>query len=456
MDPLSALRNRFPADFRFGIGDADLQVIGEKHTLAHEDSQPTMWGTFSKRSGKVYKNETPDLGIDRYHRWEEDIGLLKTLGFRNYRTSISWSRLLHQSGQVNEKAVTWYRTYFKGLRAEGIQVYATLYHWELPHSLHEEGGWKNRSIIEKFTSHALAAVDQFKDLVDEFFILNEPWCSAHNSYFNGTHAPGESNLYDTLIASHHLLLAQAAAFRAIRGRHPEVRVGSVVNIEPSFPLTETAENQQASKYAHQYFNGWFLDPMFLGKYPTALSKLYGEMLPEFSAEDMQAIKIGPELSSLGINYYQSKVVEASSTSPLGYSALRLPGEETNGLGWSISVPPIYPKGLFEGLKKICADYPDLPSIYISENGYAGDGKEDPERISYYQRHLDQVAEAVELGLPINAYFAWTLMDNYEWAEGYQDDSRFGLYHVDRETMERTPKNSAKWWEKFLSNKKAAP
>lgn len=448
----------FPESFRFGVADSDLQVIGEDACLKEESSQPSMWRWFATSSGKVHHNESPDIGVDRYHRWEEDADLIAALGFRHYRTSISWARLIDDRGQVNPAARDWYARYFKALHERGIRIYATLYHWELPQRFSDVGGWKNRATADEFVTHATAAVRELGEFVDEFFILNEPWCSAHNSFYTGTHAPGESNLRDALVAAHHLLLAQAQAFEEIRAIAPEAKVGTVVNYEPAFPYTDQPDDIRAARLADQFFNGWFLDPLFLGRYPAEIAAVYGASMPEFSDADLRAIRIGDRLDVLGINYYLGKVIRDYPESPLPYEPVNLPGESVNGLGWSICVPPVYPEGLRLGLRQIHERYHKhgLPPMYITENGYAGhtppvDGRiNDQDRIAYFREHLRQLAAAIGDGVNLDAYFAWTLMDNYEWAEGYRDKSRFGIVHVSRPDLVRTPKASAHWFRELLA------
>ncbi|MDP0490222.1 MAG: family 1 glycosylhydrolase [Verrucomicrobiota bacterium JB023] len=447
-----------PEGFLLGIADSDLQVIGEDHCLEKEGSQRTMWYRFAEQSGRVFQDATPGVGVDRYHRWEEDAELIAHLGFRHYRTSLSWSRILTEEGEINAKAVAWYRRYFEALRAKGIKVYATLYHWELPDYLSQRGGWKNRATAEAFVQHAEACTRELGDLVEEIFILNEPWCAAHNSYFHGTHAPGEGNLRDTLIASHHLLLAQAMAFERIKEIAPSLPVGTVLNVEPSFPATDENKDFTAARLADQFFNGWFLDPIYRGQYPEELADRYGAKMPDFSSEDMSRIQIGASLSTMGLNYYTSKNVQGCDFSPLGYIPAREIDEEINGLGWSVFVPPVYPPGLQLGLIDFHRRYEKdgMNRIMITENGFAGHGTrdgsieplDDPRRIRYHQEHLKQILAAREAGVPVEGYFAWTLLDNYEWAEGYRPESCFGLVHVDRQSLARTLKASAKWFQRL--------
>lgn len=446
---------QFPDSFRFGIADADLQVIGEDNTITKESSEKTMWYDFAQHSGKCHANESPAIGIHRYTKWPEDIELMERLGVKHYRTSISMSRILRRDGTVNPKAIDWYSRYFRALQQAGITVYATLYHWELPLYLHEQGGWKNPHTIDVFVNHAATVVRELGQYIDEYFILNEPWCASLLSYHLGIHAPGETSLTNGLLAAHHLLLAQGRAYKAMREQEAHAKISTVVNIETAYPYSRDPADVLAATRSDGYFNRWFLDPLFLGTYPADMVELYGDAMPAVTSGELQEIRIGNQLNALGVNYYCGRVIQHDDTAQLGYKAVLLPDGPTNDLGWPICVPPVYPEGFYDILTQIQNSYMGhgLPQLYITENGMAlhssmdTSTKEvaDDRRISYIAEHLRQVHKAIESGIPISAYFAWTLMDNYEWAEGYRPESCFGMVHVDRNTLVRTPKKSALWY-----------
>ncbi len=452
---------KFPESFEFAIADADLQVIGEKYCLEKESSEPTMWKHFAENSGKVHNNSTPDQGVNRYELWKEDIEILKKLGVKSYRTSVSMSRTLKQDGSVNKKAINWYRKYFKALNDEGINVFVTLYHWELPNYLHEEGGWKNRATTDVFEKHAEVVVKELGDLIEEYFILNEPWCSSILSYFLGVHAPGETDLTSGLKASHNLLLAQGKAFRKIKSLSSNAKVSTVVNLEKYYPASTSEKDILSAKYANSHFNDWFLMPMYLGKYPQLALDLYGDDIPECPEEDMEDIKIGSEMHALGINNYLGRFVKWDEKDRLHFKQVELEGGLHNDLGWVISVPPVYPNTLTDILHETYNTYRTLglDRMYITENGTAEksdwDGQsdviDDPKRQFYYQEHIRQVYDAILKGVPVEKYFAWTLMDNYEWAEGYRPESCFGMIHVDRDSMKRVWKRSAIWYKDVIKN-----
>jgi len=454
---------KFPSNFTFAVADADLQVVGEDFTIKEEGSEPTMWKDFAQELGKVYKNTPPGVAVDRYHKWPQDIEIMKELGISEYRTSVSMARTLKKDGSVNEKAIKWYRDYFKSLNKAGIKVYATLYHWELPLYLHEIGGWKHARTIKVFEEHAHTVARELGDLIEEYFILNEPWCSSLLSYYHGIHAPGETDLKGALQASHNLLLAQGKAFRAIKSIHKSAKISTVFNIEPAFAKTGDKKDLDAARYYNGYFNWWFLDPVYLGRYPDYMLDLYGKKAPKFTDEEMSIIKIGPDMHSLGINYYLGRIVEYDEINELKFRCVDLKGSERNDLGWVIFVPPKYPKAFTNILSDIYHSYKHfgLKKIYITENGLAlktpWDKKSrsvsDDRRISYYKRHISQVYDAIVKGVPVEKYFLWTLMDNYEWAQGFRPKSCFGIIHVDRKTLKRVWKMSARWYRRLVKSKK---
>jgi len=466
------MKNKFPSQFVFGVADADLQVIGEKWARAAEGSEESMWSGFARTSGKVHQNTGPDFGVNRHGLWEQDIALMRDLGVQHYRTSISMARLLTRSGQVNVKAAQWYQRYFSGLRKAGITVYATLYHWELPLFLHEHGGWKNRMMVDWLVKHADAVYQTLGEYIEEYFILNEPWCSSFLSYHLGIHAPGETDLASGLLAAHNLLLAQGATFEKLKSLDRSLKVSTVLNLASTYAATTSSEDQLAARYADVYFNTWFLEPMYNGRYPELGLELFAKKLPYFAKSDLLLMQIGPRLNALGINYYRGETVEEDAKSELKFRGVRRAGESVNDLNWPIYVPPVYREGLYDLLQQVWFAYrgAGLKNIYVTENGMAQasapatnltfvdrSGRKqtqlivrDERRLEYLKAHIAQCAAAIGRGVPLNAYFLWTLMDNYEWAEGHRPESCFGVIDVDRKTMRRTKKTSAVWYSEFCN------
>lgn len=455
------MKVQFPSSFKFGIADADLQVIGEDNTRKYENSEPTMWDYFARTSGKCYKNQTPGVGIDRYHKWKEDIEIMRKMGIRHYRTSASMSRVLKENGEINSKAITWYTKYFKALKKAGINIYTTLYHWELPQYLNEQGGWKNPKTIEYLGKHAKAVAQNLGEYIHEYFILNEPWCSSILSYYLGIHAPGEKNLKGALLAAHNLLLSLGLVYKTLSSLDKNIKVSTTFNSEPAYANSSDPKDVLSAKYADGYFNRWFMDPIFLGKYPEDMIELYGNNMPKISKEDMKLIKVGDKLHAFGLQYYRGQIAKFNQKSDFKFEPVIKKGSLTNDLGWPIFLPSIYPEGLYDMLQQLYYSYKDygLKRIYVTENGMAQktpwDGKSkiinDDRRIYYLSEHIKQVSKAIARGIPVEAYFAWTLMDNYEWAEGYRPESCFGLIHIDRKTMKRVWKKSAYWYKKLIDS-----
>jgi len=453
----------FPSNFMFGVADADLQVIGEDACVRHENAQPTMWSAFAA-DGRTWNSESPAEGIDRYHRWKSDADLMVAHGVRNYRTSVSMSRLLDSSGRVNKKAVEWYRAYWSYLRSHGVRIYATLYHWELPQAIVEKGGWLSQDAVSMFVKHAVAVREHLGDLIDQYFTLNEPWCSTMLSYHQGKHAPGDVSLRHALLAAHNILLASGQAMRELLAKDPTLKIGVVLNSQAHYAASADEADLRAQRIADCYFNRWFYDPLFLGRYPEEILSVFGGHLPEFAPADMEVIRVGNLMHSLGVNNYCGEIVRADSSRDLGYSSVKVPGGPENDLGWPVFVSPTYPAGLYDILLQFYHSYRGhgLKRIFITENGMAlrsnfdAEGRLLPDlrRIDYYRHHLQQVYEAKLAGVPIEGYFAWTLMDNYEWAEGYRPEGSFGLVHVDRATLERTPKESLRWFSRVMATGQA--
>jgi beta-glucosidase len=454
---------QFPADFVFGVADADLQVIGEDACVLNEGAQPTMWSAFAAQ-GRTWNCDSPARGIDRYHQWKSDADLMTAFNVRNYRTSVSMSRLLTPSGAVNKAAVEWYRAYWSYLRSKGVRIYATLYHWELPQSLVEKGGWLSQETTSMFVKHATAVYEHLGDLIDQYFTLNEPWCSTMLSYHQGKHAPGHTSLTDALLAAHNILIASGLALRELLSRDASLKIGVVLNSEPQYAASTDPADQRAQQIADCYFNRWFYDPLFLGEYPKEILPIFEKHLPVLTKSDMETIRVGDKMYALGVNNYCGSIVKADPTRDIGYSSVKIPGGPENDLGWPVFEAPTYPAQLYDVLHQLYHSYRQhgLKRIYITENGMAlrsnfdADGALLPDirRVNYYRHHLQQVYDAKLAGVPVEGYFAWTLMDNYEWAEGYRPEGSFGLVHVDRDTLKRTPKESLRWFSQVIASGQA--
>lgn len=449
---------KFPKNFKLGVADADLQVIGEDFTQKFEESQPTIWEYFAKHSPRVYKHHTPGISINRYQLWQNDIEEMKKMGVKHYRTSVSLARILKENGEINQKAIDWYREYFKNLKNAGITVYVSLYHWELPQALQEKGGWENPDTTKFFIKHAKTVVEYLNDYIEEYFIINEPWCIAVKGNYQGGHAPGNTDLKKALKAAHNVMITIGLTFKELIKSNPSLKIGTVFNSESYYAASTDPEDVLAAKLGDGHFNRWFTDPLFLGKYPEDMVDFYGKNMPYIRKDDMKIIKVGDKMYSFGQNNYCGKVVEYDGNSPLKFKDVFIKGGLKNDLGWPITVPPHYPEGLYDMISKIYYSYKDhgLKRIYITENGMAEKSKPDKSgkvndirRIAYLKEHLRQIHKAITRGIPVEGYFEWTLMDNYEWEEGYKDEGRFGIIYVDKDSMKRIWKKSAHWYKKLL-------
>ncbi|MYM67612.1 beta-glucosidase [Pseudoduganella sp. FT55W] len=433
-------------DFLIGAATAAYQIEG----AVNEDGRlPSIWDTFSATPGKVLAGDTGEFACDHYHRWEQDVELLASLNVGAYRLSISWPRVMTIDGKPNDKGIAFYRNLLKALRAKGLKTYVTLYHWDLPQHLEDKGGWVNRDTAYKFAEYADMISKQLAGLVDAWATLNEPWCSAMHGYGTGHHAPGKQDVVFATQAMHHLLLGHGLAVKHLRENDPSAQVGIVANVGRGTSTDTSEAGQRAAWLFELQHNNWILDPLLKKSYPSALWELWPGAAPTILNGDMEII--GTPLDFLGINYYfRTNVI---SDGKHGYIEVDLEGVERTQMGWEV-----YPEGLRHLLVGFHRDYPNLPPIYITENGMATDDAvvdgevNDHQRISFLNRHLEAVNQAVKQGVDVRGYFIWSLMDNFEWAFGYE--RRFGIIHVDYATQKRTLKRSAKLVTQFLAERAA--
>ena len=374
---------------------------------------------------------------------------MRSLGHNAYRFSVAWPRVLPAgSGAVNERGLDFYDRLVDHLLENGIAPYVTLYHWDLPQPLNERGGWLNRDTCRAFAEFAEVVARRLGDRVHSYATLNEPRCSATVGYQEGRHAPGMEDRSKALLAAHHLLLAHGMAVAALRGVIRSAKVGVVVDVKPYYPAKPGEPARRAAQDADGVFNRWFLDPLFFGRYPADIWQAHGALVPDIGPDDMRLI--AQPLDTLGVNYYSRGHVEFDPARPFPHAReVPVDGARHTSMGWEI-----YPEGLHDILVRIARDYP-VKDIFIAENGAAlhdvvRDGKvDDPIRVQYLQKHLAAVSRALQQGVPLSAYLAWSLLDNFEWGHGY--GQRFGLCHVDFSTQERTPKASALWYRDFIAS-----
>jgi beta-glucosidase len=441
---------RFPDDFLWGAATAAYQIEG----AANEDGRgPSIWDTFSHTPGKTDNGDTGDVACDHYHRYRDDVKLMQHLGLQAYRFSISWSRVLPQGfGQPNERGLDFYDNLVDSLLEANIIPFVTLYHWDLPQALQDKGGWTNHDTVEAFVEYADLVGSRLGDRVTHWITHNEPMVAAFVGNFEGRHAPGNQDPRTALQVAHHLLLSHGRAVPVLRSARAGAQVGITLNLSPSFPESDSPEDQAAAQRFDMAYNRWFLDPVFGRGYPQELVAMYGDMMPQIGQNDLDLISTS--IDFLGINYYFPYSFRAvPQTEHILGGLNRTPeeeqaaGREITAMGW-----PIVPEALTHVLQHIHHEYAPK-AIYITENGAAfddqrvGDRVHDSRRVAYLRSHLDAASKAIQEGVPLRGYFAWSLLDNFEWAYGYA--KRFGIVYVDYDTQERVLKDSALWYQRVI-------
>ncbi len=396
----------------------------------------------------VREDENGDIACDHYRLWKSDVALMRELGLTAYRFSISWGRILPDgTGTVNQAGLDFYRRLVDGLRDAGIRPFATLYHWDLPAALDDRGGWLNRDVAGWFADYAAIAYRALDDRVETWSTLNEPWVVADGGYLFGALAPGHRNLFEAPLVSHNLLRAHGAAVQAYRSTSSRPAVGIVVNLEPKYAASQSPGDLAATRRADAYMNRQYLDPVFLGSYPEELPEIFGEAWPQFPSPDFDLIRTPVDF--LGINYYSRGVMRAEASDiPLRSVRVRQKQHAHTDTSWEV-----YPEGLAVTLRWVRERYGNLP-LYVTENGAAFYDPpsvdalaRDPLRVEYFREHLRAARRAMAEGVNLRGYFAWSLLDNFEWSHGYS--KRFGIVHVDFATQKRTPKESARFYAEVI-------
>lgn len=431
----------FPPDFVFGAATSSYQIEGQKFGGAGL----THWDQFAAKPGRVVNGENGSVACDHYHRFEDDLDLLK--GLQAYRFSTSWARVLPEGrGAVNKEGLDFYDRLVDAVLERGLQPFLTLYHWDLPAALADKGGWQNRDIAKWFGDYTDIVLDKIGDRVESVATLNEPWCVAWLSHFLGLHAPGLTDIRAAARSMHHVLLAHAESMDRMRNRGQK-NLGIVLNFEHAQSFDSTPSNIEATANFDAIFNRWFIEAITKGSYPSEAMNGLGPHMPEGWEKDLERIQ--QPIDWLGVNYYTRQILSHEPNSEWPHYKSNLGELPKTDMEWEI-----FPQGLSTILNRLQNDYVgDLP-IYVTENGMAGNDKivgaeiDDAERWNFIQSHLGEVRHAMDKGCNVQGYFYWSLLDNYEWAFGY--DKRFGLVHVDFETQERSPKQSYYSFKKAFS------
>jgi beta-glucosidase len=447
-----------PDDFLWGVATSAYQIEG---AATEAGRAPSIWDTFSHGQGTIADGSSGDLAVDHYHRFADDVALMRALGVSAYRFSLSWPRILPRGvGEPNPDGIAFYRRLAEALLDAGITPLVTLYHWDLPQALEDRGGWRIHDSVDWFAGYASVAKQALGELVTDWTTINEPYCAAFLGHGSGIHAPGVSDPAAAHLAAHHLVLAHHAAVAALRATlpRPEDRIGAVLNVIPAEPATDADADRRAAELVDAVHNGLFLAGTLEGRYPDdiiAMQEGFG-VLDRIDHGELAEIR--SEIDFLGVNYYNVNRVRhvrgagAPADFP-GADGARIvpPAGVVTEMGWGVE-----PAGLERVLRRVSSEAPGLP-IMITENGAAlpddrvVDGViDDSDRIEYLRGHIAAMVDAVASGIDVRGYFVWSLLDNFEWAHGYR--KRFGIVHVDPGTLDRTPKRSALWYRGLIEGR----
>ena len=439
---------QFPKDFVWGTATASYQIEG-----AHQEDGrgPSIWDTFSHTPGKVFNDDNGDVACDSYHRYEEDVALLKKLGVKAYRFSIAWPRIFPKgTGDVNEKGLDYYRKVVDALLAAGIEPCVTLYHWDLPQALQDKGGWDNRDTIDAFVNYAEVVFKAFDGKIKQWITFNETWCVSFLSNYIGAHAPGNTDLQLAINVAHHCMVAHGEAVKKFRELGIKGEIGTTHNLYWFEPYTTSPEDVEAARRNRAYNNEWFMEPTFKGTYPQFMVdwfKSKGATVPVLPG-DMETIS--QKIDFIGVNFYSGGFGRYKEGEGLFDCEEVQIGFDKTYMDWNV-----YADGLYKVLSWVHDEYGDTP-IYITENGACYDDEltadnrvHDAQRAEYFRKHFIQCHRLIGSGVPLKGYFAWSLLDNFEWAEGYR--KRFGIVYTNYETLERHPKDSYYFIQDVIRN-----
>lgn len=449
--PLKLLeKGDFGKDFLWGVATAAYQIEGA-HNI--DGKSPSIWDTFAHKKGKIKTGENADITCDFYHRYEEDIQLIKKMNFKIFRFSIAWSRVLKNgTNEINQDGIDFYHKVIKTCFEHGVEPWITLYHWDLPQALEDKGGWANREVIKWFCDYVDIVTKEYGPYVKNWMMFNEPAAFTGLGYLTGTHAPGVKSVNKYFKTVHHTVLSTAEGARVVRKNIPDANIGTTFSMSSVMPKDDTEKNTKAAKTLDTILNRMFIEPAFGLGYPEKDFPMLKTIQKFKELGDDEKMQF--DFDFVGVQNYFRVVAQHSLFPPVVWANQVKPHKlvkdksELTEMGWEV-----YPKGIYDVIMKIAA-YKKVPTIIVTENGCAYkdevvDGVvKDDKRIAYFQNYLTFVKKAKEDGAPLKGYFVWSLMDNFEWAEGFHP--RFGLVHVDFKTQKRTIKNSGLWFQKFLS------
>ncbi len=436
----------FASDFRWGSSTSSYQIEG----ATKEDGRgESIWDRFCATPGNIRDGSSGEVACDHYHRWQGDLDIARGLGTNAYRFSIAWPRIFPQGrGRLpNQPGLDYYSRLVDGMLERGLEPWVTLYHWDLPQVLQDQGGWANRDTVDAFVEYTDVVSRHLGDRIKHWITHNEPWCTAFHGNHEGVHAPGIKNFKTALQVCHNVLVSHGLAIPVIRRNVPGARVGVALSLHPLKPASDSMQDAAATRRHDGLRNRWFLDPLYGKGYPEDIWAILGESAPV--VEDGDLASIATPTDFLGVNYYFPEIVaDAPGVGVMSTRVIETKDVERTAFGWEVS-----PEGMVTLLSRVASDYRPA-EIYITENGSTYDDTvtpegrvEDIQRRNYLVRHLLALRQIVDMGIPVKGYFAWSLLDNFEWAEGYI--RRFGLTYVDFDTQERRLKASGEWYRAFL-------
>ncbi len=441
-------KTEFPKDFIWGSATASYQIEG----AFNEDGKgESIWDRFSHTPGKIQDNDTGDVACDHYHRYEDDIKLMKEIGIKYYRYSISWPRVFPDgTGKPNEKGMDFYKRLTNQLLENGITPAITLFHWDLPQKLEDKGGWANRETIKYFEEYSSYVFKRLGDVVPMWFTHNEPFVFSFLGHALGIHAPGETDIAKSLNVAHNLLLSHGKVVSLFRNMNLDGKIGIALNLNTKYPASQKEEDIKAASLSDGFVCRWYLDPLYKGSYPKDVLEYYSRrnINFEYPQEDLEIIKQPTDF--LALNYYEPEFIRYDKNAEFVGINNELTNFERTEMNWIVN-----PQGLYDLLKRLDKDY-GKPNLLVSENGAAfkdvveNDGSiRDERRINYIHEHLLACNKAIQDGVNLKGYFLWSFMDNFEWSFGYS--KRFGIVHVDFETLKRTIKQSGYWYKNVIEN-----
>ena len=441
----------FPDGFVWGAATSAYQIEG---AYKEDGKEASIWDTFVREPGRIKNGEAGDVACDHYHRYKEDVKLMKEIGLKSYRFSVSWPRIF-QSEKINPKGVEFYDNLINELLTNGIEPMITLYHWDLPQRLQDIGGWENREVVDAYVKYAEFMFKHFGDRVKKWITFNEPLVTSYLGYGLGVHAPGILDWSRAVQVSHHLNLAHAKAVEMFRSlKIKDGKIGITLNLTSVHPASDSIEDIRKARIVDGLMNRWFLDPALKGRYPGDILSILKDKLhsPKIDDGDLDTLK--SPIDFLGVNYYTRTVVKHVPGEELFGKGIMFRSEKKNGAEYTEMGWEVYPEGLYDLLTRLDRDYKPS-SIYVTENGAAYKDTEivdgivqDGDRLSYLKRHFEQARKAIDAGVRLDGYYVWSLMDNFEWSEGY--DKKFGIVRVNYDTLKREMKKSAYWYHDVIA------